>query len=211
MASPIIIPSDLRVEGKIIALGGFQTAIKRSEQELISLAEYPIPLHAWRVWDAYATNLPAVPATDDAGIVGADTFGTVALTLQTRDLKAAGAQNVRLRSVLYVPPEFAIAKTLTLRFKAGMLTTVADTTATIDAELFKNNGDNTIGADLVTTAATTINNLVLANKDFQIDTATLSPGNILDLRVTFAINDAATGTAVKGIIGSASLLVDTQG
>jgi hypothetical protein len=103
-------------------------------------------------------------------------------------------------------------ETVTLRFKAGMITTVANTTATLDCEAFKlqEDPDDAIGSDLVTTAATTMNSLVFANIDFVITPTSLAPGDILDVRITTAVNDGASATAVIAGITSAKLLVDCR-
>lgn len=186
--------------------------VPRSNLELETLAEFPVPFEAWRVWDALATNLPGTPATDDLGLVTGSTFGTDTPSLQTQDAKAGGATNHRARTVLRLPPEYDAGRSVRLRLHAGMLTTIADTTATIDVEVYKLNEEAGVdGADLVSTAALSINSLTLADKDFTITASSLNPGDQLDVRITIAINDAATATAVKGIIGSAKLLCDIRG
>jgi hypothetical protein len=93
-----------------------------------------------------------------------------------------------------------------------MITTVADTTATLDVEVYKLQGDpdDAIGSDLVSTAATTINSLVFADIDFALNASALSPGDILDVRITTTVTDAASGTAVIAGISSARLLADVR-
>lgn len=208
-ASPLVIPGDLHVSGSL-RVGGTLPTIPRSSLEQTVLAEYCIPWYAWRIWDAIQTNLPGTSSGDDLGLVGG-TFGSASPSLQTADLKAAGATSVRARTMLWLPPEYEGGQTVQLRFHAGMLTTIADVAATIDAEAYKSNGEAGIGSNLVTTAAITINSLTLADKTFTVDASGLLPGDWLDLRVTLAVNDSATATAVKGIIGEAFLLLDIKG
>ena len=205
------VTGDFDVTGNITRGGTHRPDIPRTNLQQEALVVYPIPWELWRVFDAFATLLPGTPATDDLGLVGG-TFATDTPSLQTEDLKAAGATNKRARCVLQVPAEYDPGATMKLRFSAGMLTAVADTTATLDVEVFLFDREGVVsGSDLITTAATTINSLTLADKDFTIDAGALSPGDQLDVRITIAVNDAAGGTAVKGIIGSAELLCDIRG
>jgi len=175
-----------------------------------NLEIYPIPWTWWRVWDAYHTNLPGTSAADDLALIGG-TFATGSPSIQTSDLKAAGATTCYARAMIPLPVEYVDGETVTLRFHAGMLTTVAVTTATLDVQAYESDSEAGIGADLCATAATTINSVTLADKDFTITSTSLAAGELLDVRIAIAINDAATGTAVIGIIGSAELLCDVKG
>lgn len=212
MANPTSFPGDIVVAGNIRLNGTLSPAV--SKANILALAElqaFPIPLTDFRVWDAMQTVLPGTPATDDLGLVGG-TFGTATPSLRTEDLKTAGATNNRARVLVQLPWEYVAASSVTLRFKAGMITTVADTTATLDCEVYKlqDDPDDAIGSDLVTTAATTMNSLVFANIDFALTTSGLSPGDILDVRITTAVNDGAGATAVIAGITSAKLLCDVR-
>ncbi|MCH7924364.1 MAG: hypothetical protein IIC51_02385 [Planctomycetes bacterium] len=162
------------------------------------------------MFDAPQTLLPNPSATDDLGLYGG-TFGTDSPTIQTFDLKAAGPSTLRARIQLALPPEYEAGETVTLRISAGMLTTVADVSATIDVEAHEIDRIGAVGSDLVTTSALDINNLALADKDFTITPTGLAAGDMLDIRITLAINDAATGTAVIGLIGAVELLCDIRG
>ena len=212
MASPVSLPGDLIVAGSIRLNGSLTPAIAKAN--ILALAElqpFPIPLTDFRVWDAMQTVLPGTPATDDLGLVGG-TFGTATPSLRSEDLKTAGATNKRARVLVQLPWDYQAGQSVTLRFKAGMITTVADTTATLDCEAFKlqDDPDDAIGSDLVSTAATTMNSLTFANIDFVVTPTGLSPGDILDVRVTAAVSDAASATAVIAGISSAKLLVDVR-
>ena len=175
-----------------------------------SLSPFTIPLTSFRVWDAIATNLPATPATDDLGLLG-NTFATGSPTIETGDLKAAGATTRYARVLIPMPMEYDAASDVVLRIHAGMKTTVSDTTATIDVQAYRSDEEAGIGSDLCNTAATTINSLTLSDKDFTITAGSLSAGDLLDVRIAIAINDGASGTAVIGQIGSVKLLCDTRG
>ena len=200
--------------GTIIRLVGSPTVtpgFTRSNLVQESLAKYPIPWENWRVHDAFGTLLPATPATDDAGLVGA-TFGTGVPSIQTGDLKAAGATTRYARVTVALPIEYEAATDVVLRLRAGMFTTISDTTAQIDAEVYLSDEEGLVdGADLCATAIQSINSTVLSDKDFVITATTLVPGSRLDIRVALSVNDAATGTAVTGVLGGASLLCDVRG
>lgn len=205
------ISGDLQVTGNLRLGGSVQPGVSRTDLLLESLVAHPIPWTSWRVWDALQTNLPGTPATDDLGLVGG-TFGTATPSLQTEDLNNAGATNNRARAIITLPPNFVAAGQVRLKFTAGMLTNPADTTATLDAEAYLLDGEAGItGSDLVSTSALSINSTTLAEKEFTVDGSSLSPGDQLDVRITTAINDAATGAEVKGIISYAALRCDIRG
>ncbi len=212
MANPVSIPGDLIVAGSIRLNGTLSPAVAKAN--ILAMAElqaYPIPLTAFRVWDAMQTLLPGTPSADDLGLVGG-TFGTATPSLRSEDLKTLGATNKRARVLVQLPWDYVAGESVTLRFKAGMITTVAGTSATLDCEVFKlqDDPDDAIGSDLVSTSATTINSLVFANIDFALTPTSLSPGDILDVRITAAVNDGASATAVIAGITSAKLLVDVR-
>ena len=182
----------------------------RSKMAQEPLTAFPIPLTALRVWDAVSSLLPATSSADDLGLT-TGTFATDSPTVQSSDLKAAGATTIRARVQIPLPPEYEAGETVTIRLSAGMITTVADVSATIDIEAHEIDRIGAVGSDLCTTAALTINSLTLANKDFVITPTALAPGDMLDVRITMAINDAATGTAVIGEVAAAELLCDIRG
>jgi len=200
----VVIPGDLRVAGTI--------SPTRDRDEILSqqvLAPFVIPWTDWRVWDAFATNLPATPATDDLGLVGG-TFGTDPPSIQTGDLSAAGATSRYARAVIVLPAEYEAGQTVVLRFHAGMLTTISDGTATLDVVAYESDEELGLSADLCATAAQSINSLTFADIDFTITAATLAPGDVLDVRIVIAISDTVATTAVIGCIGAAKLLCDIR-
>ena len=210
MAVVQTVKGDLSVQGIVYAQDGIQPPLTRAGLLQETLAVYPIPMTWWRVWDALATNLPGTSATDDLGLIGG-TFATASPTIQTSDLKAAGATTRYARCSIPLPVEYTAGETVVLRFHAGMKTTIADNTATLDVQAYESDSEEGISADLCTTAVTTINSLVMADISFTITATTLAAGDLLDCRIAVAINDAAAITAVIGIIGSAALLVDIRG
>lgn len=200
----------LRVTGAFGHGNSFQPAIDSGQIAQRDNQECAIDLVGARVWDAFQTNLPGTPAADDLGLIGG-TFGTNAPSIQAGDLKAAGATTRYARFQVNLPPEYVAGQTVTLRFAAGMITTIADTSATLDVECHLSDEDNTVSADLCATGAQSINSTGFADKDFAITPATLSPGDVLDVRIAIAVNDAATGTAVIGCVAAMKRVCDTRG
>jgi hypothetical protein len=140
-------------------------------------------------------------------------LATSAPSLQTEDLDSAGATLNYARFQVPLPPEYVAGETVEIRVKGGMITTVADTTAFADVECYENEEDNSVSADLCTTAETTINALIATptTVDFTITATTLSPGSVLDVRVATRVTDGSTGSEIIGCITKISLLCDTQG
>lgn len=196
------------VTNSMIAAGA---AIARSKLAQDDLKAFVIPWHAFRVWDAYGSNLPTAATADDLGLVGG-TWATDSPELQTIDQKNnTTATSCFGRFQVVLPAEYVTGETVQIRFNCYMLTTVASTTATVDLVAYESDKGGSIGSDLCTTSPTSINSLTPANVDFTINAAGLAAGDILDCRVDIAINDTATGTAVIGAIGYAAMLCDVKG
>lgn len=207
--SATIFPESVIIKGNL-TVQGTKPAYERTDLTQENNARFKIQPTEWRVWNAMQTVLPGTSASDDLGLYGG-TFGTGSPSIQTYDLKNAGATTCYARCTFQLPYNYVAGQSVTIRAHAGMLTTVASATATIDFEVYRSDDEAGIGSDLCTTAATTINSLTLADKDFTITPASLLPGDTLDIRMAVAINDSATGTAVIGIVGSVEVLLDVKG
>lgn len=185
-------------------------AIQRDKMAQRTLATFNVPLTQARTWDALATNLPGTGATDDLGLY-TGTWGTDAPYIGTGDVAMAGATTRYCALFVPVPHDFETGETLLLSLWAGMKTTIADTTATVDVEAWRIDKDGTLGAaDICTTAATSINSLGALEKQFTLDTATITAGDALYIRVAIAVNDSATGTAVIGGVWAIDLRADLR-
>ena len=88
---------------------------------------------------------------------------------------------------------------------------LADTSCTVLIEAYRIGKDNSIGSQICPTGATTMNTLGASTKDFTITASTLNAGDVLDVRLSIAVNDAATGTSVYAAVMGADLLCDIQG
>ncbi len=208
-----LITDTLRVTGRFTHANEFQPEIDPGQVAQRNLQEYVIDLTQCRIHDNFGVLLPNAGATDDLGLVGGS-FGTNAPSLQTEDLQNAGVTLNKAAFTFPLPPEYVAGQTVIIRFKAGMITNIADTNATLDIACHSNDEDNTVSADLAAAAVSDNMNTIIASVvtiDFTITSAALSPGAVLNVQLETSVNDAATGAAVIGCITKISVLCDTQG
>jgi len=209
-ASKVIEDKDYVFTGTVDFTGA-TTGISRTELDEDSLAVYTLKPEDWRKFDDMDAILPTTPLSDDLGLVHG-TFGTNSPTLQTEDHKANGAATAnKARITFALPPEYVSGGTITIRAHCGMKTTIADQAATIDFSCYASDEEEGISADLVTTAATAMNSVTLADKDFAVTATGRAAGDLLDIQVTTSVDDDATGTAVIGLIGAVKILLDVKG
>lgn len=173
------------------------------------LAESVVPVHSYKVWDAVASNPVSAAANDDLGLV-TGTWATNPVRLTGGDMKALGATTRRIYFSIPIPANYDDGETIQIRVRAKMETTVADVSCTVDLEAYVGSSGS-LGSDLVTTAAQSMNSLTAANFDFTINGASVEPGDLLECRLSIACNDAATATAVTPAVYKVSLLCDTRG
>lgn len=177
-----------------------------------NLVPYGISLADCRVWDAPGSALPAAAAADDLGLIPG-TWGTDGLLIQSSDAKATTVTQYLRRSHA-LPAEYIAGQTVQLRAVGGMITTISDGTATVDLECYLSTTGGGVGSDLCATAATSINALLSGTPttvDFTITSTSLVPGDLLDFRLAVTITDAATATAVIGVLSRITLLCDIKG
>lgn len=204
-----VISDNTTIQGNLTVTGNILPPVERTDLNTEQQAVHLIPWEAWRVWDAFATNLPATGGTDDLGLYGG-TFATNAPSIQTGDVKTTSGTRYA-RAVVRIPYNFVTGGTVQIRAHAGAKTTAADTSMVIDFVAHRSDTEDGVGADLVTTAATTINNTTEVDATFTVDSTTLLPGDYLDIRMAITWVDGATGTAVIGFIGEVALLLDVKG
>lgn len=208
------IPSevDVDIQGDLTVRGTISPAISRATLQEDSDQPYVVPLTSAKVWDAVQTNLPGTAATDDLELNSGAVWGTDVPSVQTGDLKAAGATSRYALFEVSMPPEYIATGSAALRFSAGMITTVADTSCNLDVTAYLGDREaGADGADLCITAAQSMNSLTYADLDFSLTSAALTAGDTVFIRVEIACTDAATGTAVIGAIGGIQLLLDIKG
>ncbi len=167
---------------------------------------YVLPIEGFRIHDDLDSPLPETAATDDLAIIEG-VFGTSAPKIQSLDFGGTSTTAyARIRFAL--PPEYVGGEAITLRVNAGMETTIADTSATLDAEVYSSDDPST---DICATDAQSINNLTAADVDFTITPTGKSAGDVLDVRLAFAGVDAGNAGVMTGAINSAKVLLTIDG
>ena len=175
-----------------------------------AVAEYKLPMDDARVHDSIDDVLPATAAADDMAII-TGTPGTDAPTLQGVDFGGTTSDE-KCAFEFIIPPEYRAGSAITVRCKAGILTTVADDSLTLDCECWKDAGDGTVGDDICATAAQDANSLTMANLDFTITPTGVVPGDRLIIRLSFAGTDAGNlGVMIPEIQNVAVLIGDAVG
>jgi hypothetical protein len=89
-----------------------------------------------------------------------------------------------------------------------MLTTVSDGTATLDCEVWKDDGDGTVSADICATAAQSINSLTLADIDFTVTPTGLVGGDLLNVRLSFGGSDTGNAGVMIPTVTAITMLLD---
>jgi len=184
--------------------------IRRADLSQDEVKLYPIPFTSLRVFDAITTLLPNAGGTDDLGLIGG-THGSATPSLQSSDF-GGSTIGQKARFLWQLPPEYDAGQTIQIMAHGGMLTTVADTTATIDFSVFKSDNEAGVdGSDLVETVAQSINSLTLADKIFTLTGSGLQPGDWLDVLMTFDGVDSGDAGVMKGIISMLAFRLDIRG
>ena len=169
-----------------------------------------IPLTSAVVWDS-GQPLPSTAANDDLGFAfGAGISASVTPVIETGDIKASSSTR-KCAVPIILPANYETGKALTLKLYAAAKTTVADTSMTLDAEVFKSDQDGTSNADIIATAAQSINSLTHAELSFTITPTGLAAGDNLWALLSIAYVDSATATAVIGQIGGIDLAYQSRG
>jgi hypothetical protein len=207
--STLRIPDDVIIEGSLKVQGPLPE-YPRASLAVDYLQPHPLPVFQWRKTTAFDANLPATSSGTDLGLY-TGTHGTSAPYIATSDLKTAGATTRTARTLFQIPANYVAGKGVQIRLAAGMITTVADTSATINVDVRRIARDGTAGANLNAAAAVTINSLTLSDKTITLNAATLAPGDYLDIKATIVVTDAAGVTAVIATIALAEVLCAIQG
>lgn len=184
------------------SIGSFARADMIQESAVV----HPVPLTSMRIHDAISTALPATSSSNDLGLVSG-TYLTSNPSLRTADVKATTVSNYA-RFLFPVPAHYVAGQAISLRINAGMVTTISDTTATLGVECARLAAPAT---NICATAAQDMNNLTAADITFTLTPTNVVVGDVLDVRLTIAVVDGASGTAVIGAIYSVSFLLSVKG
>ena len=210
-------PSTINLGDANLTIGGVVTGgewrpgtgLARSYNVQEALVLYRIPLSDLRVFDAPGSMLPAAAANDDLGLIeGA--IGTAPWTVDAGDV--GGTTSTRkARFNFALPPEYDDAASVSVRVRGAMVTTVADTAATIDINAYEDDSAGAVGADLCTTALQSINSLTPASLDFVITPTGLVTGDMLDIMISLAYQDADDLGVMTPTIFAIWMMLDVKG
>lgn len=172
--------------------------------------DYVLPLTSAVVWDS-GQPLPSTAASDDLGFnFGSGISATESPVIETGDIKTLSSTR-KCAFPVVLPDNYAAGKTITLSLHAEAKTTVADTSMTLDVEVFKSDKDGTANADICATAAQSINTLTAADYTYTVTPTGLAAGDQLWALISIAYVDGATATAVIGQIGEVKMTVQCRG
>lgn len=188
----------------LATISGFARTDLTSEQKV-----YPIPFTSCKVWDAPTTNLPAAAATDDAALV-VGTPGTNALTIQGLDPGGTTTAS-KFTFEFALPPEYDSAGSAAIRVKGKCTTSIADNSCTIDFNVYRDVRDGTVGADLMASAAFSINNTTAVSSDMSITASSLGPGDKIIVVGTIAGIDVANAAAIVPTILALEMVLAVKG
>jgi hypothetical protein len=183
------------------------TAFPRAKMAQESAVAFPMDLRGWQVHDSGAL-LPASASADDLGFA-VGTFGTAPPKLVSSD-GASTTVTQYARQSFQVPLEYQTGQTI--QFVANVaMGTISDTTATLDVQVYAADKEGGIGSDLCTTSATSVNSATAADYTFAITGSGLAAGAWLDIRITAAITDSATGSGVTMSVNNTEIQCDVRG
>lgn len=183
--------------------------LTRTEFETEENVPYRIPITSCRVHDAMDTVLPNAAAADDMGLI-TGTPGTNALLLQSVDFGGTTSDE-KCAFEFVLPAEYQAGESITVKIRAGAITTLPDTSSTIDVECWPVAADGTVGADICATAAQSIRSLTMADKSFVITSTGLVAGDLLIIRLSFAGSDTGNLGVMALQINRIDVLLDVRG
>lgn len=183
------------------------TAFPRAKMAQENAVPFPLLTRGWQVHDSGAL-LPATAAADDLGIT-IGTLGTAPPALVSSDAASTTVTQYARQSFV-VPPEYQTGQTIQLVANVAMAT-ISDDTATLDAQIYSSDKEGGVGSDICATAAQSVNSATATDYTFAITGSGLAAGAILDIRLTVAITDAATGSGVTMEINNTEIQCDIRG
>lgn len=161
----------------------------------LTLRDFAVPLSRAVIY----TSLQPLPSTSSGSDLGftAGTWATNTPKISSGDVKAAGTTTRYALMPFILPDRFAPGGTVTVKLMAGMETTVAGTSCSLDLEVYlADDAGGITGSDLCATAAQDMNSLTSAEFPFTLTTTNLVAGSQMWARIKISAVDAATATAV---------------
>lgn len=177
----------------------------RSDLTEEALVPYNVPLYTLR-----AADLNALAIAEPAGGSGDHYLVLNANTVVLRGISPNSDTQTDVSYLQFLlPPEYVAAGDVKVRINCKY-TSAPGTAGTVDVEAFKVTlTTGAIGADLCETAAQDLTASGVAT-DFVITATTLSPGDVLNIKITTVFQDS-DGAVGEAEIGSIQMLLDIKG
>jgi len=165
-------------------------------------------------------GIPLLDACNDDGsplalAASAGKFGIVAGGFGTGGVKLQGeaaSGNSKTSTAHYtvrLPQNYVAGSNFNIRVKQRV-SVVLNTTANIDVNCFKSDGQGGVGADQVTTTIITNNTVTWVNHTFAVTGTGFVAGDELDIYIQCQANDTGGANSGKSEIGSVYLELSTK-
>ena len=179
----------------------------RTNAETETAQSIGLPLTGWK--NADGSTMPATtPAAGQFAHISGG-WGVGGHKLQSE--AASGNTKTPTTKQTFVMPQNYVAGTSFELKITHRTSAVANTTASIDASVFKSDGNGGVtGSDLVTTGAITYNNTAWTTSTYAVTTTGLSPGDEIDVYVRGTVDDSGGATGAKAEIGKTYLSLSTK-
>lgn len=152
------------------------------------------------------TGAADAPTEADHGLTIAPATG---IALMFGAAANAGVEAETSSITWHLPPNYVAAGSVVVRVHARCDSADA-TTATLDVVMFEGNKNGGAGADLVTTAAQSIDTATWASYDFTVTATGLVAGDLLGGGIATSVDDPAGGGTPRAEIGAIEILLTTQ-
>lgn len=181
--------------------------LQRSSAATETSQKIRIPLTAFKNADGSAIPATTPGAGQYAAISGG--FGVGGHKLQG-EAASGNTKTPTCKATFAMPQNYVAGTSFTLEV-TERVSAVANTTADIDANLFKSNENGGVtGSDLCVTSAITHNSTSWVTQVFTITTTGLSPGDEIDIYLRHTVNDSGGATGAKGEIGGVAIKISTM-
>lgn len=172
------------------------------------LQPYPILPESWYIWDS-ATHDPlgATALSADDLIYTLAAFGTGNPVITGTD--PGGGTPTQLAQTRYVlPPEYVAGQTLQIAIVGFTGTTLADSFSKVDLNVYRLAAPT---VDICATAEQSINSLTPVTVTFDLTPTDCVPGDVLNIKLTYAGSDAGNLGTMVPTISKVTLLADIKG
>lgn len=143
--------------------------------------------------------LAAAAASGKFGLVS-NAWGVGGHKLQG-EAASGNSKTSTVKLLVPLPQNYVAASTITLKV-THRVSVIANTTANVDAEVRKTDGNGGVGSDQVTTSAQTNNTTGWVTSSFTVTGTSFSPGDEVEVFVRSVVDDSGGANSSKSEIGA---------